>query len=151
MGPVYFYRVTGSSLAGALRQLLKKSLAQEWRVAVRIQDQSKLDEIDRRLWEVPKDSFLPHGRVGEPHEAAQPVVLTTSVAGNSPDCLICVNGASFELDEVRELSRFCLLFDANNSEAVAKSRRQWKTLTDSGCAVQYWAEVNGRWTMKVEA
>ncbi|MCY4152469.1 MAG: DNA polymerase III subunit chi [Aestuariivita sp.] len=151
MGVAYFYRITRSSLAGALRQLLKKSLAQKWRVAVRFVEQSQVDQIDRSLWEVPEDSFLPHGLAGELHESAQPVVLTTSTAGNSPDCLICVNGAGFEIDEAKDLSRVCMLFEANNDEAISQSRRQWKTLTDSGCAVQYWTEEKGGWTMKVEA
>ncbi|MCW8843703.1 MAG: DNA polymerase III subunit chi, partial [Rhodobacteraceae bacterium] len=29
-------------------------------------------------------------------------------------------------------------------------RGQWKSLTDAGCAAQYWSEESGRWEKKAE-
>jgi DNA polymerase-3 subunit chi len=74
-----------------LRVLLEKSLAQPWRVAVRGRTDDMLDRLDGQLWL--GDGFLPHGRAGGPHDADQPVLLTTGAAGNTPDCLVSVEGA----------------------------------------------------------
>jgi DNA polymerase-3 subunit chi len=60
-----------------LRALLEKSLAAGWRVAVRGRTDEMLDRLDAQLWLGPEDGFLPHGRAGGPHDALQPVLLTT--------------------------------------------------------------------------
>ncbi|MEM1101745.1 MAG: DNA polymerase III subunit chi, partial [Pseudomonadota bacterium] len=36
-------------------------------------------------------------------------------------------------------------------DAVARARVQWKALTGAGVAAQYWAQEDGRWTMKAES
>ena len=75
MGEAYFYHLTRAPLEVTLRVLLEKSLAQPWRVAVRGRGTDLLDRLDQQLWL--GDGFLPHGRAGGPHDADQPVLLTT--------------------------------------------------------------------------
>ena len=150
MGAAYFYHLTHNPLEVALPQLLARARAAGWRVAVRGRDAARLDWLDRQLWLGPEEGFLPHGLAGGPHDAAQPVLLTTGQATNDPACLMTVDGADLDAAEVQRLDRVCVIFDGNDEAAIQLARSQWKTLTDAGCAAQYWSEESGRWEMKAE-
>lgn len=152
MGAAYFYHLTRAPLEVTLPLLLGKSLGAGWRVAVRGVDAGRMDWLDQKLWLGPEDGFLPHGLAGGPHDAAQPVLLTTALeAANDPACLMCIDGAPLEPDEVQRLERVCVLFDGHDDEAVQRARGQWKMLTSAGCSAQYWSEGSGRWEKKAEA
>ncbi|WP_179380529.1 DNA polymerase III subunit chi [Jannaschia marina] len=145
MGDVYFYHLTRNAVDVTLASLLNRSLAQSWRVAVRGGDPARLDWLDGRLWQ--GDGFLPHGLAGGPHDARQPILLTTGAADDR-ECLMAVDGAEVTPAEVAEKTRTCILFDGTDGEAVARARTQWKTLTDAGCAARYWSEESGKWEEK---
>lgn len=151
MGAAYFYHLTRSPLEVALPLLLGRALQAGWRVAVRGRDPQRMDRLDQQLWLGIPDGFLPHGLAGGPHDAAQPVLLTTATdAPNDPACLMTVDGADLEPAEVIAMARVCVIFDGNDPAALQKARGQWKALTDAGCAAQYWSEESGRWEMKAE-
>ncbi|MDX5412263.1 MAG: DNA polymerase III subunit chi [Rhodobacterales bacterium] len=151
MGAAYFYHLTRNPLEVTLPQLLGRAMQAGWRVAVRGRDPARMDWLDRQLWMGAPDGFLPHGLAGGPHDAAQPVLLTTgSAAANDPACLMTVDGAEVLADEVQRLQRVCVIFDGNDPDALQVARGQWKALTDAGCAAQYWSEESGRWEMKAE-
>lgn len=63
---------------------------------------------------------------------------------------MCVGGADVTEAEVKALERVCILFDGHDAAALNHARGQWKALTDAGCAAQYWAQDEGRWTKKAE-
>ncbi|MFD1343435.1 DNA polymerase III subunit chi [Litorisediminicola beolgyonensis] len=151
MGAAYFYHLTRAPLDETLRLLLGKSLQAGWRVALRAPDPARLDWLDQALWLGPEDGFLPHGIAGGPHDAAQPILLTTGEARNDPACLMAVDGAGVDAGEVARLERVCILFDGHDEAAVAQARTQWKALTGAGAAAQYWSEASGRWEKKAEA
>jgi len=152
MGAVYFYHLTRRPLEQTLPVLLDKARQAGWRIAVRGTDPARLDWLDEKLWLGPEDGFLPHGRAGGPHDAAQPILLTSQAqAANDPACVMSVDGAEVAPDEVEALERVCILFDGNDDRAVQHARAQWKTLTDAGCSAQYWSEDSGRWEKKAEA
>ncbi|MHA6346697.1 DNA polymerase III subunit chi [Roseivivax sp. CAU 1761] len=151
MGAAYFYHLTRRPLEETLPVLLDKALQAGWRVAVRGPDPARLDWLDQRLWLEPADGFLPHGRAGGPHDAAQPVLLCDGAgAANDPHCVMAIDGAEVAAAEVQRLSRVCVLFDGGDPAAVQAARVQWKALTDAGCAAQYWSEETGRWEKKAE-
>ncbi|MEP5730051.1 MAG: DNA polymerase III subunit chi [Sulfitobacter sp.] len=151
MGAAYFYHLTQRSLAETLRMLLSKSLEQGWRVAVRGTDIDGLHALDRALWMVPEDGFLPHGVSGGPQDADQPILLTQDMtAANAPTCVMSVHGAEVTPAEVDALQRVCVLFDGNDETAVGQARMQWKALKDAGASAQYWSEASGRWEKKAE-
>jgi len=151
MGAAYFYHLTQRPLEAALPLLLDKALAAGWRVAVRGSDAARMDQLDARLWLGPEDAFLPHGRAGGPHDAMQPVLLTTSTdRPNGAVCVMAVDGAEVMPDEVQALERVCILFDGNDEAAKEAARGQWRALTGAGCAAQYWSEASGRWEKKAE-
>ena len=152
MGEAYFYHLTRAPLEQTLPVLLTRALGAGWRVAVRGTDAARLDWLDEKLWLGPEDGFLPHGRAGGPHDAAQPVLLTDRAeAGNDPACVMAIDGAEVSAEEVRRLERVCILFDGNDAQAVQVARGQWKALTGAGCSAQYWSEESGRWEKKAEA
>jgi len=152
MGAVYFYHLTRSAPEATVQTLLGKSLAAGWRVAVRAPVAGVLDRLDDLLWLQPEDGFLPHGRAGGDHDAAQPVLLTTSPdLPNGAACVIAVAGAEVSPDEVQALDRVCILFDGSDEAALTHARGQWKALTGAGCVAQYWSEENGQWQKKAEA
>ena len=149
MGAAFFYHLTERPLEATLPVLLNKALSAGWRVAVRGTDEQRLDWLDRQLWL--GEGFLPHGRAGGPQDPDQPVLLTTGAASNGANCVMCVDGAGIEADEVKSSERVCILFDGGDASAVEHARGQWKALTDAGVQAQYWAEEGGRWTKKAES
>ncbi|PCJ06069.1 MAG: DNA polymerase III subunit chi [Rhodobacteraceae bacterium] len=151
MGAVYFYHLTRGPLDQTLSVLLEKARGMGWRIAVRGCDPDRMSWLDDHLWMGNKDSFLPHGMQGGPHDALQPVLLTTGPeAANAPDCVMAIDGAAVAPEEVAAMQRVCVLFDGNDAEAVQHARGQWKDLTNSGCSAQYWSEESGRWEKKAE-
>ena len=151
MGAAFFYHLTRTPLEITLSMLLGKSLAAGWRVAVRGCDADRMVWLDQQLWLGANDSFVPHGLAGGPHDAAQPVLLTTAKdAANAASCLMVVDGADITADEVQALERVCILFDGNSTVSLDLARGQWKALTDAGCAAQYWSQDTGRWEKKAE-
>lgn len=152
MGEAYFYHLTETPLEGTLPVLVEKALGVGWRVAVRAVEASRVAWLDERLWLGPREGFLPHGVAGGPHDADQPVLLTTEMtAGNGATCLVSVDGAEVAPGEVSALERVMILFDGNDPEAVEHARGQWRALTQGGCKAKYWSQESGRWEMKAEA
>ena len=151
MGAVYFYHLTLNPLDRSLTMLLGKARAAGWRVAVRGTDTNRLAWLDEKLWLGPDDGFLPHGLAGGPHDADQPILMTTEMqAANDPACVMAIDGAPVDPSEVSALQRVCILFDGNDPQSVQHARSQWKSLTDAGCSAQYWSEESGRWEKKAE-
>ncbi|WP_299646985.1 DNA polymerase III subunit chi [uncultured Jannaschia sp.] len=148
MGEVYFYHLTRNPVETTLATLLARALAQGWRIAVRGRERARLERLDARLWEGPPESFLPHGLAGGPHDARQPILLTTGAGANRPDCLMSVDGAEVAASELPDLKRACILFDGFDGAALGRAREQWKILTDRGCAARYWSEESGKWAEK---
>ncbi len=151
MGAAYFYQLSRSPVEEALALLIERARGQGWRVAVRAPDLARLAWLDEALWLGADDGFLPHGLAGGPHDADQPVLLTTAAtAANRPACVMAIDGAPVSPDEARGLERLCVLFDGNDEEALATARAQWKAMVAAATPAQYWSEEDGRWQKKAE-
>ena len=151
MGSAYFYHLTRHPVDVTLAMLLGKAGEAGWRVAVRGTDPDRLRWLDEKLWAGQAADFLPHGLAGGTHDMNQPILLTTSVeAANTPQCVMCVDGADITAAEITALDRVCVLFDGNDDEALNAARAQWKTLKDAGASAQYWSQADGRWEKKAE-
>jgi DNA polymerase III subunit chi len=148
MGAVYFYQLAGTTVENALPMLLGKARAQGWRVLVRGSDPVLLARLDQTLWQGPADAFLPHGLAGGPHDADQPILLG-DLRAKGFDCVMAVAGAAVTAEEAAQIARGCILFDSDEAAKV-QARSQWKTLSDAGVALQYWAQEDGRWIKKAE-
>ena len=62
-----------------------------------------------------------------------------------------IDGAQIDVQEVNNSQRVCILFDGLDETAMQQARRQWKILTEAGCAAQYWSEESGRWQKKADS
>ena len=149
MGAVYFYHLTDSPLEATLPMLIGKARNAGWRVLVRGREPALLKRLDDVLWTMSDEGFLPHGMAGGPHDADQPVLLG-DVPVDGFGCVMSVGGADVNADEVSAVARTCILFDGHDGAALDHARGQWRTLTEAGCAAQYWAQDGGRWTKKAE-
>jgi DNA polymerase III subunit chi len=148
---VLFYHLSESTVEQTVRSLLSRAVGQGWKVVVRGRAPERLDTLDRTLWLGPEDDFLPHGRAGGPHDASQPVLLTerqdipAGAAG-----LMLLDGAAFNAEEAAALERVWVLFEDTDHAVRDVARAQWKLVTESGMAAQYWIEDGGRWQKKME-
>ena len=148
MSEAYFYHLTSHTLEATLPMLLGKARGAGWRVAVLGTSAERLDWLDEKLWA--GEGFMPHGRAGTGFDADQPILLCEADPSNAPDCLVSIDGADIAPDQVKSHARTMILFDGNSGDAVALARKQWKALTDAGCAAKYWSQDSGRWEMKAE-
>ena len=144
MGAAYFYHLTRQPLEVALLALLEKASGSGWRIEVRGTSLERMEWLNDKLWLGPEDGFLAHGLAGSDNDLHQPIILTTN-AESGCQCIMSVDGAIIEGQEVNNSQRVCILFDGLNETAMQNARGEWKTLTEAGCAAQYWSEESGRW------
>ena len=82
------------------------------------------------------------------------MLKSTQMAADGVDSsrVILQEKVSMKPIEVRDLKvGYC--YDSSISAgraAVSITDTEWKRLTRAGCAAQYWAQENGRWTKKAE-
>ncbi len=141
----WFYHLEHGSIDQALPELLEKTLARGWRAMVRCTDPERLDHLDSWLWRYRDDSFLAHGRGGQPHASRQPILLTEGEEAE--------NGAQavFILDEppggLGAYERCIVLFEGADEVALERARRLWSSYKGAGSTVAYWKQQETRgWT-----
>ena len=89
--------------------LLDKARGAGWQIVVRGTDQGRMMWLDEKLWSQGPESFLAHGVSGGPHDALQPILLTTDVAvPNAATCIMSVDGAVVSAQEVKDAERVCI-------------------------------------------
>ena len=147
---VYFYHLTRQRVDQALRPLLRKCLANGWRVVIRGREAAEMQQLDDALWQGPAEEFLPHGLAGAAQAADQPVLLALEGHAAPHDCLICIGGSAVTVDEVLSSKRVCILFQDDNGQHMQNARAQWKSLTEAGIAAKYWSQAQGNWALQAE-
>lgn len=143
---VWFYHLERSSLDQVLPELLEKTLGRGWRALVHIRDRSALDSLDERLWTWRADSFLPHGKGGDAHAAAQPILLSADLENaNGAQALFLVDGG--EIGDLEGYERCLVIFDGRDEAAVTRAREQWKAVKAGGRTASYWRQTEeGGWS-----
>jgi len=146
LAEVLFYHLERQPLEAALPGLLQRSLDRGWRVIVKVGSEERLDALNAHLWSYDDSSFLPHGAASDGNAERQPVFLTTG--DDNPigaNVRFLVDGA--DAADLSGYERIVFMFDAADSEAVARSRVAWKAARESGHDATYWRQdENGRWT-----
>ncbi|MCC1481533.1 DNA polymerase III subunit chi [Roseibaca sp. Y0-43] len=152
MGKAMFYHLTRDPVEVTAATLLTRALGAGWRVALRGGDRTRLEWLDAQLWLGAKDSFLPHGLAGGPHDADQPILLTTARdAPNRPACVMAVDRAEVDASEVAALERLWILFDGQDEAALTHARGQWKAMVAAGVQAEYWSQDGGAWAKKAQS
>jgi DNA polymerase-3 subunit chi len=144
-----FYHLQRQPLEKVLPALLEKSLARGWRVVVQASSDERVEALDAHLWTYRDDAFLPHGTDREQDPASQPVLLTTRDHNpNRAEVRFLIDGADVPADAAG-YERIVLLFDGEDSDALAAARQRWTQAKAQGLATTYWqADEEGRWQRK---
>jgi DNA polymerase III subunit chi len=108
--------------------------------------EERADALDAHLWTYRDDSFLPHAtwRVGD--AAEQPIVLTAGEGNpNRANVRFLVDSAALPVDS-ESYQRLVLVFNGDDSDALAAARGAWTDCKTRGFEVTYWqADERGRW------
>jgi DNA polymerase-3 subunit chi len=149
MAEMLFYHLQRQPLEKVLPTLLEKSLARGWRVVVQASSDERVEALDAHLWTYRDDAFLPHGTDREQDPASQPVLLTTRDHNpNRAEVRFLIDGADVPVDAA-VYERIVLLFDGEDSDALAAANERWTQAKAQGLATTYWqADEEGRWQRK---
>ena len=142
---IWFYHLERSTLDQVLPTLLEKTLERGWRALLKTADARRLEAVDEALWTYRDDSFLPHGRSGQPHAERQPVLLSESGENlNGAQALFIVDDT--ELGATEGFERCFIIFDGRDELALQQARERWRTLKGRGEDLAYWRQTDqGRW------
>jgi DNA polymerase-3 subunit chi len=146
MTEVLFYHLQNMSLESVLPSLLEKSLARGWRVVVQSTSPERTDALDAHLWTYSDDSFLPHAtwRAGDAQD--QPIILSIEEGNpNRANVRFLIDNAGLPADS-ESYERLVLVFNGDDTEALAAARENWTACKTRGFDVTYWqADERGRW------
>jgi DNA polymerase III subunit chi len=146
MTEVLFYHLQNMSLESVLPPLLEKSLERGWRVVVQSTSEERAETLDAYLWTYRDDSFLPHAswRAGDAQD--QPIVLATEEGNpNGAKIRFLIDNAALPADSDR-YERMVLVFDGNDTDALAAARTAWTDCKGRGFDVTYWqSDDRGKW------
>ena len=148
MSEVFFYHLTQTRLEVALPKILERALSADWSVELRIGMEADVGPISDAIWKGPDESFLPHCSEDNDKLYDYPIVLSKSPLSEVRDCLIVIDQAELQENEVDKFKRVCLLFDSKNEVELTNARESWKSLSDVGVNTVYWAEDQGMWKKK---
>ena len=139
-----FYHLTRTALEPALGRLLERVLASGQRAVVVASSAERVEALNRALWILGRESFLPHGSRDDGFAEDQPVFLTEKADyPNGATVLVLVDGA--ELEPASQFTRCLYLFDGSDDAAVAQARALWRRLQERGEALTYWQQTERGW------
>ena len=146
MTEVLFYHLQNMSVENVLPPLLEKSLERGWRVVVQSTLEERADALDAHLWTYRDDSFLPHATWRAVDAADQPILLAVSEGNpNRAQVRFLIDNAALP-DDSASYERMVLLFNGEDTDALASARGTWTDCKSRGFEVTYWqADERGRW------
>lgn len=152
MTQLHFYRVSNSPFVPVLAALLRRYVDNGLRTIVRGVSLQRMEKMDKELWSIPGDGFLPHGMANSAYEAEHPILMTVEKRVIGPaDGLVAIDGAEVELEEASEFKRISFVFEREASDELNSARKHWKLFSDSEHPMQYWNYEDGRWAKVAEA
>ncbi|GAC1612995.1 MAG: DNA polymerase III subunit chi [Novosphingobium sp.] len=142
---VDFYQLTRDPVEAVLPLIARNTVAQGQRLLV-VSEPDQFDALSDALWTRLPESFLAHGRAGEPHEARQPVLLSAAVEpANGARYVALADGIWREeaLDPALAFDRAFLLF---GDTTIVAARAVWRTLgSHEGLDRHLWKQDGGKW------
>lgn len=148
MTEVLFYHLQNQPLERVLPTLLEKSYERGWRVVVQTSEE-RVEALDAHLWTFRDDGFLPHSTWRDADAREQPILLTVNDDNpNGASVRFLLDGAPVP-DDAATYARIVLLFDGEDTDAVAAARTHWSEAKAKGFDVTYWQpDERGRWQRK---
>lgn len=146
MTEVLFYHLQDMTLENVLPPLLEKSIERGWRVVVQSTSEERTEALDAHLWTYREDSFLPHATWRVTDAQDQPIILAVEDSNpNRANVRFLVDNAPLPADS-EAYDRVVLLFNGEDTDALAAARQSWTDCKARGFEVTYWqADERGRW------
>ena len=135
----WFYHIEHTSLDAAIAPLIEKCLDRRWRVLVVGHDDT-LERLNKTLWTLREDSFLPHGRARTDADKHPVLLSTEAVPANNAKVALLLDGSDADTNL---FERVMVVFDGGDETARAKARQQYKAATDAGGAARYFQQERG--------
>ena len=137
---VDFYQLSRDPAEWVLPLIARNTLGAGERLLVVSEDTGQLDRIGEALWTRLPDTFLANGQAGGPHDARQPILLSTAVVpANGAQFLALADGGWRE----SEAARVFLLFPPDR---IDEARATWRRLGQrEGVERKYWRQDGGKW------
>ncbi|MBB3356554.1 DNA polymerase-3 subunit chi [Novosphingobium capsulatum] len=137
---VDFYQLSRDPAELVLPLIARNTLGAGERLLVVSEDKGQLDRIGEALWTRLPDTFLANGQAGGPHDARQPILLSTTVSpANGAQFLALADGGWRE----SEAARVFLLFPPDR---IDDARATWRLLGQrEGVERKYWRQDGGKW------
>ncbi|NMN03249.1 MULTISPECIES: DNA polymerase III subunit chi [unclassified Novosphingobium] len=137
---VDFYQLSRDPAELVVPLIARNTLGAGERLLVVSEDDAQLDRIGEALWTRLPDTFLANGRAGGPHDARQPILLSTAVEpANGAQFVALADGGWRE----SEAARVFLLFPPDR---IDEARATWRLLgTREGVERKYWRQDGGKW------
>ena len=138
---VDFYNLTRDRVETVLPLIARNTLAQGQRLLV-VAEPDAFERLSDALWTRLPESFLAHGRAGEPHEARQPILLSNTIqAANAARYVALADGVWRE--EALSFDRAFLLF---GSATIIAARAVWRELgAHADLDRHLWKQDGGKW------
>ena len=138
---VDFYQLTRDPVEAVLPLIARNTLAQGQRLLV-VAEADQFDRLSDALWTRLPESFLAHGRAGEPHQERQPILLSGSVEPANAARYIALADGVWR-DEALAFDRAFLLF---GEAMIVAARGVWRDLgTHDGLDRHLWKQDGGKW------
>lgn len=142
---VDFYNLTRAPASGQVEAVLpliaRNTLNAGQRLLV-VAEPDQFDRLSDALWTRLPDSFLAHGRAGDPHETRQPILLSAATApANGARYVALADGVWRE--EALAFDRAFLLF---GDTTIVAARAVWRDLgTHTDLDRHLWKQDGGKW------
>lgn len=140
---VDFYHLTLAPLDRLLPVIADRVLTGGGRLLVVSGDAEQRATLDRQLWMIPVDGFLPHAQAGEGDDSAQPILIAGEVQpANNARHIALADGVW--RDAALTFERVFHFFDGDR---IGEARAAWRALADrEGVERCYWKQNDqGRW------
>ena len=139
---VDFYQLSQDPAPVAAAMLAKKTREAGERLLVVAAESAQLEAVSEALWASPPEAFLANGMAGGPHDARQPILLSSEVV-NANDAAFLLLADGQWRDPGTGFARVMLLFDG---ATIDDARGTWSKLGKTeGVERHYWSQRNGRW------
>ncbi|WP_267432668.1 DNA polymerase III subunit chi [Sphingomonas sp. GM_Shp_1] len=140
---VDFYHLTIAPLDRLLPVIAERVMAGGNRLLIVSGDADQRAALDRQLWMIPPDGFLPHAQAGEGDDAAQPVLIAPDTKATNGARHVALADGVWR-DEALDFDRAFHFFDGDR---IGEARTAWRTLADrEGVERRYWKQNDqGRW------
>ena len=137
-----FYLLGRDPVERALPLIAAKAMESGQRMLVVSGDAAMLDRLDASLWSEKAETFLAHGRAGQPHAERQPILLADRCEASNGARLCALADGEWR-DEALGFDRALLFFDDARRVAARQVWRKFDGRED--IEREFHEQQGGRW------